>query len=380
MSAEAWKFYIEYWDPYPTYTSVLYTGKILSFSGQAGRVSYMDQYNGGGFSLTIINDNDEAAQFVRGRYVSIRFADNQVFMGGRVVGIDFQDAPGTDQGVSLAVITCSDPVGQCGKANLNSFSFAQALTSTQATLPNGTFGTNIIPTVNATSSSSTASASTYSGSFLNKLNLLSNTEKGQIWPDGTKSLYFLNRKDVAQSSGYSLTRNGAAIYDIQYSGFDRIQLGDQFMNQVFVEPETVATQFGSNQSSIDTYGPAGYSISTLDYNTTQASGLASWLSTMQGDPNDYRYEVTTNDLVANDTNLKNWLLQLKLGKSLIELKWLKPGSGSDSVLNVVCEGFTVNAVPKLNTYTFYLSAVTTYQYFILNSSTFGILNTSRLGW
>ncbi len=65
MSPESWKFYIEYWDPWPTLDYFEYVGKVFSFSGDVARKSYLDQYSGTTYQITIENNNDEAAQLVR---------------------------------------------------------------------------------------------------------------------------------------------------------------------------------------------------------------------------------------------------------------------------------------------------------------------------
>ena len=381
MSPENWKFYIEYWDPWPSIDNFEYVGKVFSFSGDVARKSYLDQYSGTTYQITVENNNDEAAQLVRGRYFAIFFEDFQYFISGRISGITFQDAAGLDQGISTATITCSDPISQMGKFTVNSFVFPQGTTGDQAILPSGTYNQSIIPSVSATDTSSIASSSTYSGTLLNKLNLLMNTEKGQMWPGGGTNLTFLGRAIVAQPSGISFVRNTTGVTgEIPYVQFNRIQLGDQFMNQVLVEPESVATQFGSSSASINAYGPSGYSISTLDYTTTQAAGLASWLAIMQGDPTDYRYEITVTDITADKADIEQLLTNLFFGYSLVNVEWLKPGDVSETVVEAVVEGYSFNAIPGETQYTFYLSAATFYQYFILDSTTFGILDTSRLGW
>jgi len=381
MSSENWQFYIEYWNPWPDIDYFEYVGKVLSFSGDVARKSYLDQYSGTTYQITIENNNDEAAQLVRGRYFAIFFEDLQYFISGRISGITFQDAAGLDQGISTATVTCSDPISQMGKFTVNNFVFPQGTTGDQAILPSGTYNSSIIPSVAATDTSSIASSSTYSGTLLNKLNLLMNTEKGQMWPGGGTGLFFLGRAIVAQPSGISFVRNTTGVTgEIPYVQFNRIQLGDQFMNQVLVEPESVATQFGSSSSSINAYGPSGYSISTLDYTTTQAAGLASWLAIMQGDPTDYRYEITVTDITADKADIEQLITNLTFGYSLVNVEWLKPGDVSETVVEAVVEGYSFNAIPGETQYTFYLSAATFYQYFILNSSTFGILDTSRLGW
>jgi hypothetical protein len=57
-----------------------------------------------------------------------------------------------------------------------------------------------------------------------------------------------------------------------------------------------------------------------------------------------------------------------------------PGAGSDTTVQVAIEGVSVNARPEQTLFTVYFSPLTYYQFFTLNSSTLGILDTSRLGW
>ena len=374
MSSENWQFYIEYWDPWPTFSYFEYVGKVLSFSGDVVRKYYLDQYNGSTYQITIENNNDEAAQLVRGRYFSIYFEDLQIFVSGRISGITFNDSPGTNQGVSTATVTCSDPISQMGKFTVDNFVFPQDTTGNQAILPSGTYNQSLIPGVTATITDSIASTSTYSGTLLNKLNLLMNTEKGQMWPSSGTGLRFNGRSEVAQPSGITFVRKPTGVVgEIPYVQFQRIQLGDNFMNQVLIQPETVAAQFGLSQSSIDTFGPSGYSIPTLDYDTTQAAGLASWLAVMQGDPNDYSYEITVTDLTADKTDIEQLISNLIQGNSLTNIEWLKPGDLNETVVLAVIEGYSFNAMPGQTFYTFYFSSADFYAYFRLNDSIYGRL-------
>jgi hypothetical protein len=368
--------------------STTYTGEILSFNGSNGRQSYIDQYAGATFSFTIVNNNDESALFVRGLFVQIGYENNALLLAGRVVAVEYNDAPGTNQGLSTATIICAGPLAQCGKFNLTGTTFSGSV-STQFQYPQLFFDQNVIPVCFSYGSSSNASADTYTGTWLNRMNLLVSTEKGQLWDAGNNAYFFLGREYVAKPSGYTFSRTAGSITDIPYSTFNRYELGDQFMNQVTVEPTSVASQYNENAASVTAYGPSAYSVSTVDSTTTQAAGLASWLATMQGDPTDFRYEITVLDTTATgivpgtippQTVLQDFVQMLKNGESLCTLEWLKPGDVSETSVEVVCEGFAVNAVPGQTKYIFYFSSAEFYQYFRLNDTVYGILNTSRLGW
>ena len=365
-----------------------YFGDILSFNGSNGRQSYIDQYAGATFSFTIVNNNDESALFVRGLYVVICYQNAATLFGGRVIGIEYEDSPGTNQGLSTATIICAGALAQCGKFNLQSFGFSGSV-SNQLEQPQLSFNPDKVPGGFVGPSSSNASADTYTGTWLNRMNLLLQTEKGQLWDDFSYTYWFVGRAYVAQPSGYTFTRTAGLITDIPYSTFKRYELGDQFMNQVTVEPLSVASQYNENAASITAFGPSAYSVPTVDSTTTQAAGLASWLATMQGDPTDFRYEITVLDTTATgivpstsppQTVLQDLVTNFKKGESLCVIEWLKPGDVSETSVEVVCEGFAVNAVPGQTEYTFYFSSADFYQYFRLDDTVYGILDTSRLGW
>jgi hypothetical protein len=371
--------------------STTYTGEILSFNGSNGRQSYIDQYAGATFSFTIVNNNDESALFVRGLFVQIGYENNALLLAGRVVAVEYNDAPGTNQGLSTATIICAGPLAQCGKFNLD-LTFNGSVSS-QMQLPQLFFDQNVIPVCFSFGSSSNATTDDYVGTWLNRINLLVSTEQGQLWDSGNNAFFFLGRQYVGKPSGYTFSRTAGSITDIPYSTFNRYELGDQFMNQVTVVPQSVsspvAAQYNENSASITAYGPSAYSVSTLDDTTTQAAGLASWLATMQGDPTDFQYEITVLDTTATgivpgtlppQTVLQDFVQMLKNGESLCTLEWLKPGDVSETSVEVVCEGFAVNAVPGQTEYTFYFSSAEFYQYFRLNDTVYGILDTSRLGW
>jgi hypothetical protein len=63
-----------------------------------------------------------------------------------------------------------------------------------------------------------------------------------------------------------------------------------------------------------------------------------------------------------------------------DLVYRVPGAGSDSTIEVAIEGISVSATPDQTTFTVYFSPLTYYQFFTLDSSELGILDTSRLGW
>jgi hypothetical protein len=63
----------------------------------------------------------------------------------------------------------------------------------------------------------------------------------------------------------------------------------------------------------------------------------------------------------------------------LTLNYTPPG-GVSTAINVVVEGYSFNVTPEQTRITFNMSPLQYYQFFTLNSTFLGILDTSRLGW
>lgn len=379
MAGIAWRFYI-----YATSTE--FTSSVISWSGTTGRQNYMDNYNGGTFNITIKNQSNLAASFTRGARVDIRDINNYALFNGRVSQIEFDDYPG-NIGLSTATITLMDATALAGRYYLSDYTgYTAATTCAQAQATNPDTTTFDI-LANPGNSNASAVAS-YSGTILNRLNILNNTEKGQLDKNSDQYIYFKNRYMIASAANltnYTFGRapgtNSYGVTIIVYSDFRRIQNGDNFMNVVQVAPEAVASQTATNTTSVTAYGSAGYQVTTADSTTDQALGLASWLANMQGDPATLRYEVTVSDATASQTAVQTFLYDyLWSSRTLSAITYRVPGASVDTTANVVIEGIMIQSTPVETVFTLYMSPAEFYQYFILNNSTFGILNTSRLGW
>ena len=152
-----------------------------------------------------------------------------------------------------------------------------------------------------------------------------------------------------------------------------LMIGNNFYNQVTVQPETVAEQQADNSASQTAYGVSGYSISTVDATTTQALGLANWLANMQGDPNTLRYEITFTDVNNNADAFADFFKDYKVDRiAMVSLEWQAQGQSTE-VVNTIIEGFSYSGNPSQTAVTVYLSPVEYYQYFILDDNIYGRL-------
>ena len=369
-------------------TATTFTSIVQGFDVMVGRRNYLDDYDGQILSIQIINDSDQISGFTLNDEISLKSGSffNQIFF---VQGVSFHDSPG-NTGLSTATIECSDWLGRAGRVQANNLSLTVGASGTQLQAFESTSGGPLPASMTvlpfAGFGDSDCSAATYSGSVATRVQLNLTTEKGLMFYDGTIL------KPMARSS----VDNWTAPYDfsyetpatnIVYQTFERMQNGLNMMNFVQVSPEGLTTQTAQETTSLTTYGQNGYSLSTVDFSNSQGLDLASWLANTQSDPTDLRYTIGFSDAAQDATNLGLFVANISgpfgyLRTSNISYEIQKKTGAPIAPQSeaVVMEGVQITATPAETLFQVFFSPLTLYQFFILNSSTVGILNTSRLGW
>lgn len=366
-----------------TYTEI--TGRVLSMNLTQGREKYLDNYAGGAIQLTINNASNYAAGIVYGNTILVETEVSgavRFYTEYWVQEIVYDDYPG-GTGLNTATITAVDWISRAGRIQATALFLAQGGTGYQlkqfeasalGPLPSD------MPINAAGLGSSIASAITYTGTVNNYLNLLQTTERGYVVLRGS-TLAFIARNIVADyvPGNITLGRTTSAT-QVAYQDFERIQNGSQFINTATITSSGVATQTEVNTTSQSLYGPAFYSSETVDYNATQADGNAAWVVNNFSDPASLRFTCTLTDRAQNQTAYDEWQSQnwFDYNRS-INFAYTVPG-GSPTTVACLIEGVTINVTPDETRWTLSLSPLQYYQFFTLNSSTLGILNTSRLGW
>jgi hypothetical protein len=372
-------------------TNVTWTSSVLSFNFTNGRKSYLDNYSAGALTLTIKNQANESAGFNFGDQIDV-LSPTSMGVGNAifsfyVVQVSYNDYPG-NTGLSTAEIICQDALGLMGRLQMNNFSILAKSTGQQFSSVTGVPGFILYqPTLETTGDNgSSCSAGTYSGSVLNFWNLLVNTERtvlAVISVSGDKSTArFFYRNGITKYSTQAINfSNVASPSLIGYESFERINLGLDLMNQVQIQPAGLTTQQATNATSVSSYGAQGFTVSTVDSTTTQALGLAEWLSNTLSDVTKQRFVVTFTDSAQSLSDADFSLFLYNISQKIpTNLTYRVPGSGSDTTEKVICEGISVSANPSETTITAYLTPLTYYQFFTLDSTTLGILDTSRFGW
>ena len=376
------------WRLFNNRTFTYYENILLSASYNYGREGYLDNYPGSNISITIKNQANESANFQLNDWLSlvgdlgINQTYNQSFW---LNSIDYHDYPG-NTGLSTATLIASDAMARVGRTLGNSASLSAGTTGSQIDAmdtkpswpPNiSTYGNN---------TSSQASAATVTTSWNNQINLLQQTEKGIItWSNG-RDIVFQGRAGLSTYvplAPIPLSQTASAT-SIGYQTFDRIGYGESFVNSAEISPAGLGTYTGTNAASISLYGQSGVTQSTVDGNATQGQGNADWTASVLSDPTVLRYKVGFDDVSQNETGLLAFLQNVTgigfFPYLVTKLTFRVPGAGSDTTVDVVVEGFSFNITPEQTSWVFYLSPLVYYQFFTLDSTTLGILDTSRLGW
>lgn len=358
-------------------TGFTFTSYVLSASVNIGRQTYMDVYNGGSLMVTLNNNTNLNTSFTMNDEIRLNDSASGYTLRFWVDEIQCQDYPG-NTGLSTMTLVCSDAVARLGRRFVN----AKSLTATTAALQAAEFDDGTYPSIVASSgisSGSQVSATVYTGAPMQRINQLISTDRGIIIL-ASRTLYFVSRTGVADVPLASISFGRTATStQIGYQEFSRVSLGQNFMNTVTVTPTGGADQVAQNAASVASYGSSYYSVGSEDATNAQALGLAEWLSNSQSDPTAIRFEVTFSDRSQDATVLASWPQVLQERPRFI-MNWRYPNTVVDAQMQVLAEGYQFDITPSETRFRVYFSPMAYYQFFTLDSSTLGILDTSRLGW
>lgn len=366
-----------------------FTSKVFSMNAMVGRQSYLDNYGSSGITITINNNTGYATRLPYGQSVLIYGAVagvNYITLTGYVSKVEYSDY-NAGTGISTATITMTDVLSYTGRVYANAWTVTQDYAANQAKalessyVPAGPLPSFISVTLYGSFTGSILQGQTYTGTVLNYLNASITTERGQLAAIGSTINYvprsYINNYITAGYSTDLKPTTGAS--QLMYTAIQRRAAGTEFINTYTTQPNGLTPQTSTNTTSVSTYGPSTGSAFTYDYNTTQALGNADWIVNSFGDPNTQRIDVQFDDVSQNASGLTYFLNKWNVAVRSFNLTYTPPG-GSVTTTTMVMEGASINATPDSTQWTVYLSPLSYYQFFTLDSATLGILDTSRLGW
>ena len=370
--------------------SVTYSG-IQSLNFSTGRQQFIDDYQGNTASITLLNNNEST--FVGNLGDQIRIYPE---VGGSkagamtfwIISIIYNDQPGSMANSSITIIG-EDNLARLGRRQVSNIVTSAFYSIDQAGDMVNTYGSPV-NFAYTQSPESRASSQTWNGSIADFIRQCLRTEQGQFnvspvqWNSTTAEggRIYLNGRRAGASNVlvYGPKSNPA---NVTYQGFQRNKFFSIFSNNVQVNPVGLASQTASNTTSVTAYGNYSISQTSNDYSTSQALGLAQYLANVLSDLTLLNTVITFTDVAQDNSGFlyTQFATSLSiLGGYKSTLKYRQPGDTVDRELLVVATGYTVNVTPEQTTWTVYLAPFSVYNFFILNSTTQGVLDSSRLGW
>jgi hypothetical protein len=353
------------------------TSDVMSFTYSTGRRTQFDSWSPGSLVLTIKNDNGQANGYNLNDRIILAAVGTNFYQWHYVQEVLFNDMPGDGRG-STATIVCADLMGRLGRIQV----FENSIASAKTILQIDTEFSGLLPTgtvfVYASDGDSIASAdASYSGTVLNRLNLNMVTEQG--WLSVTdENIYLYGRSDI-DDLGATITfaRTASGVYQMGYSDIKRIALGQNYLNTCTVTPPVAAAQNTTDTAGVTTYGTYGAEFATVDNSATQAKGFAQWQVFSRDDPDELSFQISVSD-TAND--LTELFESIYFNQPLVEVSYINPGSPTVLTDTQIMQGWAMSVTPSRTDMEIFTSPLTYTNFFTLNSATFGVLNTSRLGW
>ena len=354
------------------------TDQIESLQYFTGRRTQFDSWSPGSLVFTIHNDNGEANGYDLNDKIILTATGTNFYQWLYVQEVLFDDRGG-DGGGSSATIVCTDLMGRLGRISVFEELISSAGTVQQivdefsALTPVGTTIFNV-----SDGDSTAAADSSYTGTALNRLNLNMTTEQG--WVSVTDiAIYLYGRSDVAAlaPAAVTLARTASGSYQFGYFDIKRIALGSNYLNSCTAIPPTAAQQNATNATGISTYGVYGAEFATVDDSSAQALSFAEWQVYSRDDPDELSFQISVSDTANNLTELFN---NIYLNNAIVDVSYQNPGTSTNLTSTQIIQGWSMTVTPAKTDMEIFTSPLTYTNFFTLDSATFGVLDSSRLGW
>jgi len=302
----------------PVYGSFVFFGKITNIEVIYGEVANMDRW-------------------------VIQLEDGLAFAGRAITGPTFSWSAGirTDQAATQAGLSAGVVV----------FNYWQTLT------------------YNPQGQSLVSAQNVPNANLLSVLNQLATTEQGRLVSGGYDSVGIINRSDLGQAQFITSFSDGSltATYPVtKYSEIRFASLGDSSYPMVTVEPEGLATQSKGT-------GSRDFLAKSYDQTTTQASNLADYiLATLDVNTAAPLSISCISEIQTNDALIDAFQLAQFGWKAELILRGQR--------YNVFLNGGTLTATPEQVRVTFNVVSSDAQNFFILDSTSFGVLDEDKLGF
>jgi hypothetical protein len=225
-------------------------------------------------------------------------------------------------------------------------------------------GVNVLSLGSTTTTTSVQTVSNQN--LLSVLQQLAFTEQGRLY-GRENDIYFGTRNEVGTFNVGSFTDGSlvAANAPIPFNRMEFYSQADSYFTQAVVEPEGLASQSAGTGNRV-------FSGSSYNSTTSAALDLANYvLATLQVNQD---FPQTISCISENQINDAALIMAATAGEGIQGEAILR-----GSRYPIFIEGSTLTASPEETFFTFNVVSTEANNFFILDSSTFGILGTNRLG-
>lgn len=350
-----------------------FTSITQSMSFSVGRNSYFDTPSGNNCTITVRNNTGQAAALGQGDQIILGNNLSATVMYFYVVEVTFQDEIAT--GANTATITGTDALGQMSLFYVNDDPIIGTTNAIRQTIKLENEVYPFVPPypppteIDGRAIVSDAFDPTTIGQRIVELIL---TENSSFYYDGATLQPRVSAAPNATLSAFTTSTSTGLVYD----GLTRKYPNANYPNNVNLTSTTVGTTNAIVASNYE----RNYNRQVLFNNVAQQQAQTDYYANVLSDDTQIYMDVRFNDKPQTTAKWTTFLDGIgAMAGQTIPITYTPPG-GSPTTTTMVIEGGVCNAVPGRTEWTLYLSPTILYDLFTLNSSTFGILNTNRLGW
>ena len=355
-----------------TVETTSFTTITQSLSFTIGRPSWFDTWSGNTCTFTVRNNTGQAANIAQGDLITIGNDLSLYSLYFYVVEVTFQDEIAANG--STATITGRDPLGQIlqfplsAGSGYSTYSLQQVSELMDLLAPYNPPYPDPSPNNGRTLVPGTFDASTI-GQRIADIIL---TENSRYYFDGQTVIYPRSAAPTVGDVNFGTNSSTTVVYE----QLDRKYPNANYPNQV----NLTSTTNGTTTSTATGPYRRNYNRNVLLLDLVQQQDQTDYYVNTLSDATALYADVSFNDLAQTSSQITKVLDALPLnGGQQTSLTYTPPG-GSATTLTMVIEGGKISAVPGQTNFTYYLSPLVIYDLFTLDSSSFGILNTNRLGW
>jgi len=343
------------------------TSLVRSIDYTFGRQNAVSAYGPNFLSFTMTNTDNGASLPAVQDYITVSVKTTSLYVTtfqGYVTQRNFNDGPGTALN-STCTIVIADSIEPLGTLNQTNFTAVASKTVLNTLSVSSYYG----------SLTGTTDFNMSAASGQNGLSLANNVIAG----DGgvvRNSLYFPPSDFNNQVSTAITFGPSTSATQIAYQNFNRVEGSS---NGTFFTSATVTdlvTTTSANAANVLYYGQRYLTVTTAE---TSTSSNADWYANVFSDPTEATLIFSWTDTAQNSAALNLLIANFfPYSQRFFSCSYTPPGGVSESAYYWT-EQISVSATVDQTTVSMIMTPASQYGRFILNSTVFGVLDTSRLG-